>query len=265
MGVFKSFDGDLTEAGTQDYSLAFYHVASGTRVEFKAFLTSLSDQYSSEWDKESIYGRMDPIQTFKSTTRVINIGWDIVAGSIAEAKLNHQKIGKLSSLLYPVYETTSTTGMTAPPLLRIKFANLIVNAANAGMGSAPSSDVSITGLLGSVDGFSFESDVEDLFFSDSPGLVYPKKISVSCAFTVIHEHPLGFTPSKSKRQANFPYGQAQPGSALPGFPSVPSVPERVTNPSREAAERESSKSGKENETKDKMDKAQQNQILGGKP
>ena len=264
MAVFKSFEGDLTESKTQDYSLAFYHVATGTTVEFKAFLTSLNDNYGCDWEMENIYGRMDAVQTFKATTRTINIGWDIVAGSVAEAKLNHQKIGKLSSLLYPVYESKGATGMTAPPLLRVKFANLIVNSATVGTGSSPSSDVSITGLLGSVDGFSFESDVEDLFFSDSPGLVYPKRISVSCTFTVIHEHPLGFTASNSKRQENFPYGQASPGSSLPGFPSIPVVPERTTNPSREANERESTlKSGKANENQEKLDRAQAGQVLGG--
>ena len=143
---------------------------------------------------------MDPIQTFKSTQRVINVSWSIVAGSMREAKNNMKNLSDLFNMLYPVYETkqNSTTGMKASPLLRIKFANLVSKSGQRG-------DVSEAGLLGSVGGFNFEPAMDDAMFGDSSGNLYPKIISLSCTFSVIHEQPLGWVGT-SKRTHSFPYG-----------------------------------------------------------
>ena len=198
---FYSFDGDPSDAqANAGYTLDFFHVATGTKVKFKAFITNISDQYQSNWEKEEVYGRMDPIQTFKSTQRVINVSWDIVAGSMNEAKSNMRNLSDLFNMLYPVYETkeNNTNGMKASPLLRIKFANLISKSGQKG-------DVSEAGLLGSVDGFNFEPMMEDAMFGDSSGNLYPKVVSLSCAFSVIHEQPLGWN-GNSKRTHAFPYG-----------------------------------------------------------
>lgn len=199
--TFYSFDGDGSDAqANAGYTLDFFHVATKTKVKFKAFVTSLSDQYQSNWEKEEVYGRMDPIQTFKSTQRVVSVSWSIVAGSFREAKNNMKNLSDLFNMLYPVYETkqNSTTGMKASPLLRIKFANLISKSGATG-------DVSEAGLLGSVDGFNFEPAMEDAMFGDSSGNLYPKVVSLSCTLSVIHEQPLGWVGT-SKRTHSFPYG-----------------------------------------------------------
>ena len=57
--------------------LEFHQLVSNTRVDFKAFVTQFEDQYTSEWNEETVFGRMDPIATFKRTGRKINLGWDI--------------------------------------------------------------------------------------------------------------------------------------------------------------------------------------------
>ena len=61
-------------------------------VEFPAFLTSFTNSFSSNWNEEQVYGRQDPIGTFQSTTRTINIGFDIVSFDIETAKENMEKI-----------------------------------------------------------------------------------------------------------------------------------------------------------------------------
>ena len=53
--------------------LLIQHVPSGQIVEFKAFITGLSDNYSSKWNAQDVYGRMDPIATFQGTRRNINV------------------------------------------------------------------------------------------------------------------------------------------------------------------------------------------------
>jgi hypothetical protein len=54
-------------------------------VEFKGFITEMSDNFQSSWDTEEVYGRMDPIGTFKSTKRTISLGWTVPAASLKEA------------------------------------------------------------------------------------------------------------------------------------------------------------------------------------
>ena len=56
-----------------------FHVPTGWSVKFKAMMTQFEDAYTSEWNSESVYGRMDPIQTFQRTGRVISVGFSVVA------------------------------------------------------------------------------------------------------------------------------------------------------------------------------------------
>ena len=210
MVTFNSFRGDPTDTqANAGYKLSFYHVPTDFEANFKAFVTTFTDEYKSSWESEEIYGRMDPIQTFKSTTRVINVGWDIVAGSLQEAVRNMKELSTLFNMLYPVYESnsTGTSGMIAAPLWRIKFANLISRA-----GLSPMAPVDTAGLLGTSSGFTFEPQMDDAIFGDSEGNLYPKIIKISCAFSVIHEHPLGWNQNPQPRNPSFPYGSEAPAA-----------------------------------------------------
>ena len=227
--TFYSFNGDASDAqANAGYTLDFFHVATKTKVKFKAFITNISDQYQSNWEKEEVYGRMDPIQTFKSTQRVINVNWDIVAGSMREAKSNMAKLSDLFNMLYPVYQSNenNTNGMKASPLLRIKFANLISKSGQKG-------DVGQAGLLGSVDGFNFEPMMDDAMFGDSSGNLYPKVVSLSCTFSVIHEQPLGWS-GNIKRTHSFPYGAL--GRTKPSPPISKEQPSDTEAPAKNVAE-----------------------------
>lgn len=202
------FRGDYTLAKANvGLTLEFYHVAADRLTSFKAMVTNLSDRYESQWEEEEIYGRMDSIQTYKSTKRVIDVSWDVVAGSLEEAKFNMDKMAELASILYPVYDRDNTQGMVAPPLMRIQFGNLITREPKPASARE-------TGLLGACSGFNFEPDMEDVFYSDGAKQMYPKIIRLSCSFSVIHEKPLGFKEGsetrKEKRTPTFPYGSAGP-------------------------------------------------------
>jgi len=121
-----------TKGITRGLVLDLFHIPTGESVNFKAFLTTYSDQYNSSWESTEVFGRMDPIQTFKNTKRVISLGWDVVASSVEEAIINLDKCQRLFSMLYPVYEThddtiPGSTTMVASPLFKLKFVNLIQN------------------------------------------------------------------------------------------------------------------------------------------
>tara|TARA_R100000808_G_C2155445_1_gene167962 strand:- start:11167 stop:11916 length:750 start_codon:yes stop_codon:yes gene_type:complete len=208
------------------FHIQLQHLPSEKSVYFKAMVTQFEDQYTSDWALEHVFGRMDPVRTFRGTQRIITLGWDVVAGSLEEARHNLAECSTLLSMLYPSYEggapnvadatapepgtptqeaneaaTTepqqgpTTTGGNAAtiksaPLFRIKFANLIQDTKN------PTPTLAINdGLIGSIDGLTYAPDVEQGFFDpkDEKGVLYPQTIKLSFGFYVAHDHPLGWS------------------------------------------------------------------------
>jgi hypothetical protein len=212
------------------YFIELRHLPSGEDVKFKAMLTQFEDQYSSEWNTEQIFGRMDPIKGFRGTQRIITLGWDVVAGSIEEARHNLRECSTLLSMLYPSYDGPSqhaaetpappptgldqqsaqagvtnsnsekasnfgsTTRITGAPLFRLKFANLIQSAASP---ASANTDIE-SGLVGAIDGLTYAPDVEQGFFDPEPGVLYPQTIRLSFGFSVVHEHALGWQANREK-------------------------------------------------------------------
>lgn len=187
-------DSSKNYAQNTDSILGFYSLVSNLEVEFKAFLTDLSDNFQSSWNSEQVYGRMDPMGSFQNTKRVISVGWDIPAGSLEEAKSNMEAVRSLTSMLYPGYsgnpvtvkgDSTFTTAnsMSRSPLVRVKFANLITNG-----GGSKAKD---GGLLGWIDGVNIQPQIEQGFIIDNKKH-YPKLYKLSINLNVLHEHDLGF-------------------------------------------------------------------------
>lgn len=177
-------------------TLEFEHLPSSTKVKFVASLESFDDNYESSWSSESVVGRMDPLETFEGTKRVISFGWTVPSDGIQEAKENIEKAETLLRMLYPSYEQSenqagSASRMNAAPLFRVKFANLISNPDGGG-------------LVGRVNGFKYAPDLESGFFGASKGIIYPQTIEFSCQLNVFHTHSLGWN-GKDFRQPNFPY------------------------------------------------------------
>ena len=204
-------------------------------VRFKAFLTAFSEQYTSDWNQEQVFGRMDPIENFRATRRTISLGWTVIAHDDAEAFTNFKKISKFAKFLYPTYTPEkgfSSSGfgiMSASPLLRLKFMNLVQSTAQKGateysnqFANAPGTSgentygpVQTLGLVGRVDGLSINHELDDGFVMIPGPIAVPKRVSLSCTFFPIHEHAMGWD-SNTKRffSEEFPYGLTD------GFPST---------------------------------------------
>ena len=192
-------------ADKKGHILTFEHIATGLSASFKAFVTSFSDNFESNWNSEDVYGRMDPIQTFQGTKRTIDVEWDVVASSAIEAMNNQNWCSKLFRMLYPVYESTgSSSTMQASPLLRLKFANLIQDVNTGG------------GLVGTSSGFSYTPDFDYGVFDLANGELYPKVIKLKCTFTVLHTHNLGFTAGNHHWNdgPGFPYEYNEPPPSI---------------------------------------------------
>lgn len=245
--VPESFHADYEKIYVnKGYTLEFFHVPSGKMVSFKAMITNYEDRFSSEWNKEPVYGRMDPIQTFQGTTRTISLGWDVVAASVEDSINNLKKITLLMAMLYPAYNgnDSNASSISAAPLFRLAFSNLIksygnipqiekslepdvfaaqradtkdpaLNFANWGKntpvavkeGSHTHKQSRSSGLVGSIGGFTYNPNFDVGMFDTPDGKIYPKMVNLVCEFTVVHTHPLGWDASGEFRNPNFPYGE----------------------------------------------------------
>lgn len=197
--------------------LQFTHVPSGAKVDFKAFLTSFSDSYQSQWSNEPAYGKMDGIHTFQATSRAINIGFSVPAASVEESVANLQKISALINMLYPVFEgPKGSQTIRSAPLIKLKFMNWVSNAAVDG-----------SGLLGKLDGVTYAPNMDVGVFQIGES-IYPKRYDVSINYTVIHEETLGWSVPEEEIRVDgsrtsaynpqnnlFPYGVYNGEGSLP--------------------------------------------------
>lgn len=266
MSIFSDQFPDVGEgrAGYVDYTtglalnkgmvLDFYHVPTGYSVAFKGMINSFSDQYTSEWNTETVYGRMDPIAMFQGTARTISIEWDVVAASATEAKLNMQKIETLMAMLYPTYENAGGAAsdpvfanqISSSPLFKLKFGNF---AHDASKGDSMGARAKTAGLVGYIGGFTFEPDFESGIIDtpeNSPpeiirgsvrgvtgkeerggskdgnaGEFYPQRVTLSAEFTVLHTHDMGWKKKGSKprwAEQTGESGAGEMGLATQGYP-----------------------------------------------
>ena len=221
MSIFTDGSTDLNNEG--GYEIKIYHVPSGGTVKFKAWITSFSDSYQSNWNTEDVYGRMDPISTFQNTRRTISLSWDVVAADEEEAESNLGKCEKLFKMLYPSYEGGgNASNITQAPLFKIKFGNLITGAKNA----AGAGDAIDSGLLGTLGGFEYSPDFESGFFTPGIGMMYPQNISLNAEFQVLHNFELGWK-DKEFRTTGFPYNVGE-AKITPDITATPA--EKKTEP-----------------------------------
>ena len=161
-------------------------------VEFIGFLTNMSQNFSSTWNSENVYGRNDPIGTFQGTKRTISVAWDVPAASLDDAKSNLEKTALLSKFLYPAYEGNI---IARPPLVKVKYTNLIQNSNTK------------EGLLGWIDSLQINPLLDAGPFIDEDKNHYPKVISLSFNLNVLHQHDLGVDVAGKDRTsgAGFPF------------------------------------------------------------
>jgi len=131
------------------------HGEGNESLSFEGWVTEFSDDFTSTWNAETVYGRMDPLATFQNTSRKISLAFDVVSDNSAIAERNLGKVNRLIEFLYPVYarEVTENTRdlqntLKASPLWGLKWTNLI---------ATPHAN---RFLVGYVEGFSYAPDME---------------------------------------------------------------------------------------------------------
>jgi hypothetical protein len=238
---------EATDAlGNKGFVIGFKHVPTGKRVQFKAFITTFNETYASDWASETVFGRGDPIYTFKNTTRTLSLGWLIPAASVSEGYDNLHRLQQFIQFLYPTY--TNVQGaqtINQSPLVRIELMNMLRSRTdpagdgwnkyrNAKFDSADgefsnwsqNAQSAINGLLGVISNVSIAHNLDnpDIGVFErgiaaptegqngamSSARILPKMIEVQIDFSVIHEHPVGWQDksfgSAAHEGMNFPYG-----------------------------------------------------------
>lgn len=172
--------------------LVFTHIPSGRKARFIGSLTDYKDAFSSTWNSESVYGRMDPIPTFQRTGRVISVSWGILNESSEIGRDNMREVSKLINFLYPNYlDSSNATTISTAPLLRMEFANL----ANDSKGQ---------GLVGYLNGFTYDPNLDAGWVKSGKGELIAQELQASIQFTVLHTDELGWN-LKDPRTKGFPY------------------------------------------------------------
>ena len=236
--------------------ISFFHVPSESDVFFKAFITTFAESYQSDWNSETVFGRTDPIYTFKNTQRNITLGWKIPADTIGEAYNNLAKVQKLAQFLYPNYADLGSSGtvLSQSPLVRLKVMNLAaqysksdsvelneafsVLSAEELFRAYKSTNNPSEGILGVIKNVNINHNLEnpDIGVIQPDGkqnLVLPKMIEVTIDFACIHEATLGWTEENKFLSPSFPYN-ARSEDEFSGM-SNPTYDQRIA--ARQAAER----------------------------
>jgi|TARA_R110002020_G_scaffold187133_1_gene385302 hypothetical protein len=218
--------------------ISFFHVPSESDVFFKAFITTFQESYASDWNSETVFGRTDPIYTFKNTQRRITLAWKIPADSIGDAYGNLAKVQSLAQFLYPNYTGVgSTNTLSQSPVVRLKVMNLVEKSGPAQgdaignptpgktiMNNYTSTNDPSKGLLGVITSLNINHNLENKdigVIQIKSNTILPKMIEVSIDFAVIHETTLGWNDNDMStfKDPQFPYNARRESEDL-GIPGL---------------------------------------------
>ena len=204
-------------------SIQILHVNTSNVIKFDAFLTNFFDSFSSTYDDQYFAMHPEPIKKWRSTIRTIQLGWRIPSYDTADAKRNLANISLLAKSLYGE-QVQGPDGSFSPkvggaPLFRVKLLNLMTDSDLAGGAGATS------GLLGYIEGFSYNIMLESPFFSEEhddlmrkrrtndtsstrnvgASNIYPQAIEASFNFYPLHEKTPAWVDNEFS-MPTFPYG-----------------------------------------------------------
>jgi len=125
--------------GTELFPFYFHDIRTNEVIAFHAFLASLTEDYTANYETTEAFGRVDPIKIYKNTHRKIGMSFYIAATSPEDFDDMWVKINKLVTLLYPQY--TEGRQLTNPeanykftqpfsqmigasPMIRLRLGNL---------------------------------------------------------------------------------------------------------------------------------------------
>lgn len=189
---------------------------------FRAFLKpGLAETFTTDWQVDRYYGRVDQVAIYKGTTRTINLGFDIVAWDPSQLPLMWKKIQKLQSMTYPTYDIRGF--LQAGPIIRMRIGDLF--SAGKFMDGSITVKKGLPGRIISMD-LSYDDGIWDL----KEDFKVPRKVSVTLAYEVIHDGNPGIYPQAAGGEEGVPafgVGANTNIGGAPGEEDFQAVPERI--------------------------------------
>ena len=178
---------------------ALANVLTLNALSFPAYIASYSDNFSVGFTQNSVYGRTDPIPSYNGTTRTVSLGLKIPCFDAADANENLKKINTFIKNIYPSYNKIKQDLIIgSPPLVRIKFANLIADHR-----------FTFKGLLGYITSFTFNPDITNGFYFSKSGEgtnnLFFRSYTITFTMTVLHESVIGFVNGEFNSKTDYPY------------------------------------------------------------
>jgi len=178
----------------------------GNEIYFASYLKKITDTVSPEYTPTHVFGRSDPVATYKKTSRKISVEFDIPAYTEFDANEIMKKLNILIKNLYPGYlENRGQSIINSPPLVRLKYANIINNPFNGDSGLLGYPDnVAISHAFDTAGVFVFANE------NTKDGFLFAKSYSLTFGFTVLHEEVVGWDDKNQKfKTDNYPYKTVQ--------------------------------------------------------
>ena len=223
------------KAGHKVLSIEPLHVnLAATPFGKKAVLIPVEDltigqNFSPSYAPEQAYGRMDPIVTYKNTTRKMTFKFKCQAHHIFDKPSgvanNIRNVNVLTQLLYPVYHNIGRKDsngdpyaiLGAPPFFRIKYGNYVGSFLPTG-DFTPSEETGATGLTGYIDNFAHTlgAIAKNVAFgksgNDKAFRALPREITIGFGFNVVHDKLVGWYNNEFSPNGyghNFPYNAGE--------------------------------------------------------
>ena len=207
-------------------SIVVQHIATGRSVTLAGFaLTEFSDTLTTSYNKQEVYGRMDPIMNYQGTGRQISVGIQWMDGDAATMNAYISLITELMAFQYPTYaSTTNALAIQSPPLVKVNFANLIskgnqndsVPLVCAMSGLAYTPQMGFTPEDSPMVRFGGTSGDGGIVLTEGESAtITPKTISLKFDLTVLHDHDIGWHYNGD--DATYGWMGPREGSFGPGF------------------------------------------------
>jgi hypothetical protein len=147
----------------------------------RAFLKSLTETFTPEWNEDRYYGRTEPVPIYKGTIRTINLTFNMVAWGPKDLPVLYKKLQKLQSMVYPLYDDQGF--LKAGPIIKMRVGDLIASGKTKGL----------PGYLTSLD-LNYDNSIWNI----KQDFKVPRNIEVSLGFTALHETNPGLYKDKDK-------------------------------------------------------------------
>jgi hypothetical protein len=199
-------------------------------VRLYAAVENFTDNYSCNFNQESVFGRSDPMPSYQNTTRSISMQLVLVADNLGLGVKNLTDAKALAVMLYPDYNKHGNQYVfSKAPIVQMRWVNLIQDGAALDRKRM---------LAGTISNYSFSPDPEAGYFEYGPnddasvpdslkqpydyeqvgskiGLV-PKVIRLSIDFNPLHQETIGLKPDDNYTLgARFPYDFPKSRRRLP--------------------------------------------------